>query len=92
MEIGDFVKMSLPGETPWGEVVAMGADGCSVLRVDNRTVGGDMPDDERAACFEQIFGEPAGSILPRLHDFKRGDLVVCRLNELGLWEPMEARR
>ena len=36
--VGDFVKVHLPGETPWAECVAVHADGTWDGRIDNHLV------------------------------------------------------
>ena len=87
--VGQHIKVFLPGESPWAEVVAVLTGGEIVGRIDNELVASSPA--LRAACARDWFGsqEP----LPSLHDWKRDDLVVFerRLDEHGfrLWRPAE---
>ena len=44
MKVGDSMKVVLPGESPWAEVVEVFPDGRWLGRIDNHLVCGDMHD------------------------------------------------
>lgn len=89
MNTGDFVKMRLPGESPWGEVVKVSPDGAALLRIDNK-VEGDLSDLQREARLAAMWGGTLPDpVPPRRHGHKYNDLLLCRANEHGLWAPVE---
>lgn len=83
--MGEVEQMGLPGERPWGEVLARFQDGTAKLRIVSLLFH-QRPTDEQAAftagAFEAV--EP----LPRLHEFRQGDELLCRKDDRGLWCPV----
>lgn len=87
-EIGTYAKVWLPGESPWAECVGQLVNNMWVGRISNDLVG-TMSDAERQALTEQWFGE-GHRALPKLHNFKRGDIVVFRAEQgdgYEIWVP-----
>ncbi len=86
MEIGEYVKVFLPGESPWVKVLAV--NGPMIQgRVDNKLFH-EMPLEDQRTFLGEHFGtaEP----LPRLHDFKQGDVVWFeRRGEPECWQPVD---
>lgn len=74
MQTGDYVKVSLPGETPWAEVLAVEPGGF-VGRIANKLFTEYSDQDRQAWCGEE-FGIAAAEPLPRLHDFKQDQVVT----------------
>ena len=70
----EFVKVWLPGETPWAEVVRPLPDGGFLLRIANTLVG------ESAEMRKELAREwfTSDEPLPKLHDYKFGELIACR--------------
>lgn len=79
--MNNFAKMRLPGETPWGEIVEMHDDGSATLRIDNKLFHEYSSDEKRE--FLGVWDD-----LPKLHDFKQNDRVLCRKDEYGFWVPV----
>lgn len=69
--IGEYAKVYLPGESPWAMVLEHTEKGF-MGRIDNNLFGS-MDDFTRARFTKEHFDsvEP----LPRLHNYKRGDIV-----------------
>lgn len=42
LRVGDFIKIRIPGETPWGIVTAVLGDGRVMVRIDNQTAGSSL--------------------------------------------------
>jgi hypothetical protein len=82
--VGEIVKVSLPGETPWVVVVAIEADGTWHGRISNVTVA--QRSDEDRLLIAQRFG--SDKLVPSLHGWKHGDVVCFGRTDRG-WEPIE---
>ncbi|MCZ4270908.1 hypothetical protein [Maritalea porphyrae] len=85
----DFVKIQLPGESPWGEVVKRTDDGRAVIRIDN-TVAGDLTEKEWSERLASLFGIAAADapFMAKPHNHKQDELVLCELNEFEMWQPV----
>ena len=81
MEIGESIKVWLPGETPWATVEAIHNHELVEARIDNFLFH-QWPKEERMAWVGGEFGEPQD--LPKLHDYKCDDLVLFKLTD-GVW-------
>jgi hypothetical protein len=99
-KIGEFIKVWLPGESPWAECVSVNHDGTWEGRIANRLFA-EMSDEERATIIGEMWCIPiipghkprlmTGADLPRLHDFKHGQVVRFRRStEAPVWEPAES--
>ena len=84
MEIGQFIKVRLPGETPWAKVQAITESGVTA-RIDNELVA-ELCEFQRAQLGKRFFGN--GKPLPVLHNYKYNDVVEFVQNEEA-WEPKE---
>ena len=90
--IGEHIKVLLPGETPWAECVAVYPDGTWDGRIDNRLFG-EMSDRERAQFMRSEFGHV--SPVPRLHQYKLDDVIRFKRDQTECceaWIPAKARR
>ncbi|MEM7730813.1 MAG: hypothetical protein AAF311_16390 [Pseudomonadota bacterium] len=87
MPMTEVVKMRLPGESPWGIVRQRTLDGRAVIEINNR-VDGDCTDAERAELAKAWFGEDAAP-LPRMHNHRFGDLLLCEMSKDGRWKPVD---
>jgi hypothetical protein len=99
-EIGESVKVWLPGETPWAECVAVHPDGTWEGRIANRLFA-EMTDEERALIVGEMWDIPVipgpkprlatVADLPRLHSYKQDQVVRFRQSTAApVWEPAEA--
>lgn len=81
---GDYVKVLLPGELPWVEVLEQ--KGRTFLgRIDNKLFA-EYSDEERAAVFG--YGAEDMEPLPRLHNYKQNDeLWFVRNSDNTSWIP-----
>jgi hypothetical protein len=89
MTLGDSVKVWLPGETPWAEVVALHDDETWDGRILNRLVP-EMDDLEHARLMKGVWG--TGRRLARLHSHKQGDVVRFRREvtpDYEIWVPAD---
>lgn len=85
MEVGEHIKVFLPGESPWAEV--MEVNGPLVkARIANKLFHEFTLDDQREFTGEHFdTAEP----LPILHDFKQNDEVWFeRCGEPECWQPV----
>lgn len=71
MQVGQRVKVSLPGESPWAEVVEITDRGFKG-RVDNKLLR-EYSEIEKAAFSKKFFGTVQK--LPELHDYKYNDIL-----------------
>ena len=83
MEIGDSVKVFLPGESPWTEVIDI-VGPTFKGRIDNVLIH-DYPADQQRAFLEREFCTADG--LPVLHDFHFGDEVWFERRD-ECWQPV----
>lgn len=82
--IGGFVKVFLPGESPWTEVIILTADGF-MGRIDNKLLN-EYSEFEQASFSKTNFGTV--SLLPILHTYKRNDVVEFAWeDEQGIFTP-----
>jgi len=87
--VGDLIKVLLPGERPWAEVLTVYPNGQIAARIDNKLFH-EYSDDQRRDWEQGSFGE--GGSIPKLHDFKCDDVVVFEFDaEEGWWMPAESR-
>lgn len=87
MTPGDSIKVHLPGESPWAEVVTLHEDGTWDGRICNRLIP-EMDDLEHARLLKETWGK--GRRLPRLHPFKQNDVVRFRREvtpDYDIWVP-----
>ena len=68
------MKVTLPGESPWAEVLEVFHDGTWVGRIDNHLLGS-LPDWS---------DDPA-----KRHGYRYNDVVYFRQDDNGLWVPSE---
>lgn len=92
VQVGQSYKVTLPGETPWAECMAVMPDGTWVGRIDNTLVASGT--DEERLKIAQHFFPGAEEPLPKLHDFKFHDLVRFGWQQLEdtdifRWQPLE---
>ena len=87
LEIGEFVKVHLPGESPWAEVVTI-TDSGFIGRIDNKLFH-EMSEIEQARFNKDQFGTVKP--LPQLHKHCENDLVeFVRNEEHGIWQAIAA--
>ncbi len=92
MKVGDHMKINLPGESPWAEVMVIHSDGSWDGRIDNELVCG--PCETGRKHMAQQFGviDP-----PILHPYSRGDVVRFQLSQPAtrttrdIWTPAMER-
>lgn len=89
----DLMKIWLPGESPWAEVLAENEDGSRTVRIDNK-VAGDYTAREFSERLAALFGDrkPDPRDL-RLHTFKCNQIVtVKQITESGVttWQPVDS--
>lgn len=88
-EIGEMIKVFLPGESPWAECVAVEPDGTWHGRIDNFLIA--QSDELRQAIVDRDWG--GGEPLKKLHGFKQNDVVRFKLeaidDRLSIWTPAE---
>ncbi len=82
----DIEQMGLPGERPWGEVLARYGDGSAKLRIANKLFREYSAEDQR-----EWTGEHFGTAEPlkELHRYKKGDELLCSRDDRGLWVPIQ---
>lgn len=85
-KIGEFVKVSLPGEAPWVECLAVNEDGTWIGRIDNYLFA-QRSENERIEA--QIAMGLGALPLPALHGYRQDDVVVWKM-ESGMWRPSES--
>ena len=88
-QIGQFIKVHLPGESLWVIVRALHPDGTWEGEINNHPVAA-KSERERAALSNAYFGTPEP--LPSLHDFKFGQIVCFRREttpDYSIWVPAE---
>lgn len=73
MEIGSLIKVGLPGETPWAEVVSIVDAKSFIGRIDNKLFR-EYSEIEKARFLSDNFGTVKS--LPELHKYKKDDLVL----------------
>jgi len=71
VKIGDAVKIWLPGETPWADVVALQDDGTIDVKVANRLIP-EMTEEKLIAYFG---GNPPHESRRKLHAYRLGQTV-----------------
>jgi hypothetical protein len=87
VKIGDSVKVSLPGESPWAECIAVNPDGTWIGRIDNYLVA-QAPEDQRREIAQEMFG--SNTPLPVLHHYRCGDMLRFKPHEeVEVWVPDE---
>ena len=71
IRVGEYKKVSLPGETPWVEVLSI-SDSSFIGRIDN-TLYRQLSEIEKARFLKDNFNtvEP----IPELHSYKRDDVI-----------------
>lgn len=71
VKIGDSVKIWLPGETPWADVVALRDDGIIDVKIANRLIP-EMTEEELGVYFA---GNPPAKSRRKLHAYRLGQTV-----------------
>lgn len=84
MQIGQVIKVSLPGESPWAECVAIHDDGTWNGRIVNQLFH-EMSEIAQARFTKGAFSTVAK--LPQLHSFKQGEVVRFEESD-GRWTPL----
>ena len=79
--IGDTIKVHLPGEAPWAEVVEE-ASGMVKARIVNKLLH-DYSEHEQAGFMQREFG--CVTPLECLHAFKKGDEVWFKKDSHDEW-------
>lgn len=85
--VGAFIKVWLPGETPFAECLAVYDDGTWQGRIDNHLVA-QRSDADRAKIGQRLFPDSDAAPLPSLHNYRQGDIVVWKW-EGGCWKAAE---
>jgi hypothetical protein len=87
--MAEMMKIWLPGETPWAEVLSANPDGSRTVRIDNK-VAGDYSADEFRQMLAKMFGrdaDPRDKHDYRKHAYKFNEVVTVALNpEHQVWE------
>lgn len=83
-KIGDTIKVFLPGESPWAEIVEVD-EAMVKARIINKLFT-EYSGEEQAEFTGREFGtaEP----LAKLHDFKQGDEVWFEKGKFDEWVPV----
>lgn len=83
-KLGECVKVCLPGETPWAEVIAVN-ERTFIGKIVNKLYR-EFSEIEKAKFLKDGFGTVKQ--LPELHKYKFGDEITFRRDENDLvWEP-----
>jgi len=82
-----LIKVSLPGESPWAQVVEV-YDNTFKARIDNKTVA-ERSEFERRSISKAFTGDSRP--LPKLHDYKYNDIVEFTKIE-GMWQPVREKK
>ena len=86
MQIGDMIKVFLPGESPWAEVIEIN-EPLFKGRIANRLFH-EMSFESQGEFTGDNFG--TADPLPKLHDFKQDDEVWFeRQGKHQSWEPVD---
>jgi len=87
LKVGDMIKVCLPGESPFAEVVSLLPNGLWIGRVDNHLVATDS--DLRLAIASD-WGKNVP--IPQLHDSRQDDLILFSWQQYGdygwCWQPV----
>ena len=84
MKVGDDVKLYLPGESPWGIVIAVLDETRIQARINNKLFR-EYSADEQMEWIGEQFG--TGYYLEELHGYKYGDVATfIKHPEFGSWE------
>lgn len=70
-DIGELIKVSLPGEAPWVEVISHTEEGF-MGRIENKLFN-ELSEFEKAHFLKNEWGTVKA--LPKLHDYKREDII-----------------
>ncbi len=92
-EVGQWIKVHLPGESPWAECLAVHADGTWEGRIDNHLVGS-ASEAKRREVAQHFFPDAPAEPLPSLHSFELNDVVRFKreiANDYEIWVPGEQR-
>jgi hypothetical protein len=92
VKVGGWYKVTLPGETPWAECLAVLPDGSWAGRIDNELVG--SASEERRMELAKHFFPAATEPLKKLHDYKLNDIVrfawlPLEDTDMHRWQPAE---
>jgi len=82
----EHVKIRLPGESAWAEVLERVGDGRVIGRIDNKLFH-EYSETERARWLKDNFGTVES--IPKLHDYRFNDIVVFEKDGDGCWVPAE---
>jgi hypothetical protein len=84
--VGGFIKVFLPGESPWAEVLKINGP-LVMARIANKLFT-ELSRADQAEFTGQAFGTAAP--LPKLHNFKENDEVWFeRRGEPAVWQPVD---
>ena len=81
--IGDNIKVHLPGESPWAEIIEEREDSVKG-RIVNKLFH-EHSEHEQAQFMKREFDDVQP--LEKLHDYKQGDELWFELGEYGEWVP-----
>ena len=85
MTVGEHVKLHLPGEAPWGIVIAVLAENRIMARINNKLLR-EYTADEQMEWLSKQFGTACGP-LDESHGYKYGDVATfIKHPEFGSWE------
>lgn len=90
-EVGEYIKVWLPGETPWAECVSLNPDGSWQGRIANHLFAQRSEFERTKIAREWFPGSPAKP-LPSLHVYKQDQVVTWFWHDDGTgarWMPAE---
>lgn len=81
--IGENVKIHLPGESPWARITKE-LNGTVQVMIVNKLFH-QHSEHEQAQFMKREFGDVQP--LEKLHDYKQGDELLIKKNDLDEWVP-----
>lgn len=92
MKEGDFVKVHLPGESPWAICRHVYNDGTFEGEINNKLVG-EASEEERVEIGERL-APGTGWVPQKLHGYRCGQVVRFKLEvgqDYSIWVPAEGQ-
>lgn len=89
VRVGESIKVSLPGESPWAACIAIHPDGTWDGQIINKLFG-ELSEYERARFMKDSFGTVKG--VPKLHNFSQDQVVRFRREvapDYEIWVPAD---
>ena len=84
MQIGEHIKVHLPDENPWAEVLAINGP-LVQARIANKLFHEHPLNEQREFTGEHF---DTADPLPKMHDHKQGDVLWFERGEFDLWQPV----